>query len=61
MIRTDNRRLIEDANKVKLWEITYNPVYKTPEYGTKKSKPIKGDDCLIVDYGSNITRAVVTI
>lgn len=58
MLKTDNRRFTEEPRKVKLWEILYNPVYKTPEYGTKKSKTAKGDDCLLIDYGSNITRAV---
>lgn len=53
----DSRQYVRDPVKIKLWEIMYSSVYRTPELEQRKKKG-KSDDCLVVDFGNSLTRAV---
>lgn len=58
MINPESKKYASDPKQIKLWEIKYFPIFRTPEVQQGKKNKGKEEDCLIIDYGSSISRAV---
>jgi hypothetical protein len=58
-MKASQRQFQCEPKKVKLWELKYYPPLKNHESEGKK-KRLKENDPLIIDFGSNLTRVVIS-
>lgn len=61
MIESESKRYASEPTKVKLWEVKYYPIFRTPEVQQAKIGKANEGSCVIIDYGSCISRAVATV